>query len=63
MSLVVFTAFSGQPDYGKNPPSKSSSMKDSTETGALTVKHLQPDNAAVYLCAVSKHSHVTSGNS
>ena len=39
------------PDYGKNPPSKSSSMKDSTET--LTEKDLQPEDAAGSL-SVSK---------
>uniref|UniRef100_A0A3B3WQB2 Ig-like domain-containing protein n=1 Tax=Poecilia mexicana TaxID=48701 RepID=A0A3B3WQB2_9TELE len=56
MTLIVYTAFGGQPDYGENLQSKYSAVKDSIEAGALTVKDLQPDDSGVYFCAVSKHS-------
>uniref|UniRef100_A0A3B5PVY1 Ig-like domain-containing protein n=1 Tax=Xiphophorus maculatus TaxID=8083 RepID=A0A3B5PVY1_XIPMA len=63
MTLVVYTPFRGQPDYGENLQSKYSAVKDTVETGALTVKDLQPDDSGVYFCAVSKHSDVRKHNS
>uniref|UniRef100_A0A3B5R5D6 Ig-like domain-containing protein n=1 Tax=Xiphophorus maculatus TaxID=8083 RepID=A0A3B5R5D6_XIPMA len=46
-----------------NLQSKYSAVKDTIETGALTVKDLQPDDSGVYFCAVSKHSDVRKHNS
>uniref|UniRef100_A0A3B3VYX6 Ig-like domain-containing protein n=1 Tax=Poecilia latipinna TaxID=48699 RepID=A0A3B3VYX6_9TELE len=51
MTLIVYTAFGGQPDYGENLQSKYSAVKDSIEAGALTVKDLQPDDSGIYFCA------------
>uniref|UniRef100_A0A3P9IM96 Ig-like domain-containing protein n=1 Tax=Oryzias latipes TaxID=8090 RepID=A0A3P9IM96_ORYLA len=56
MTLVVYTVFGGTPDYGGSPQTKYSSVKETIEEGALTVKDLQPDDAGLYFCAVSKHS-------
>lgn len=58
MTLVVYSVFGGQPDYGKLPQTKYSAVKESSESGALTVKDLQLEDAGVYFCAVSKHSDV-----
>lgn len=58
MTLIVYTVFGGKPDYEGNSETKFSAVKDSIETGALTVKDLEPDDSAVYFCAVSKHSDV-----
>ncbi|XP_023208512.1 immunoglobulin iota chain-like [Xiphophorus maculatus] len=63
MTLVVYTVYGGKPDYGENLQSKYSAVKDTIETGALTVKDLQPDDSGVYFCAVSKHSDVRKHNS
>uniref|UniRef100_A0A667YGF6 Ig-like domain-containing protein n=1 Tax=Myripristis murdjan TaxID=586833 RepID=A0A667YGF6_9TELE len=43
---------SGYPEPGQ----KYSAVKTVVESGALTVKDLQPEDSAVYFCAVSKHS-------
>ncbi|KAF1374491.1 hypothetical protein PFLUV_G00229650 [Perca fluviatilis] len=59
MTLVVYTAVGGQPDYGGAPQTKYSAIKENSESGALTVKDLQLEDSAVYFCAVSKHSDVT----
>lgn len=56
MTLVAYTVFGGTPDYGGGPQTKYSSVKETIEEGALTVKDLQPDDAGLYFCAVSKHS-------
>ncbi|XP_078134227.1 uncharacterized protein LOC144535562 [Sander vitreus] len=63
MTLVVYTVAGGQPDYGGVPQTKYSAIKENTESGALTVKDLQLEDSAVYFCAVSKHSDVTSMSS
>ncbi|MED6261282.1 hypothetical protein ATANTOWER_003110 [Ataeniobius toweri] len=63
MTLIVYTVFGGQPDYGGNPQTKYSAIKNTIETGALTVKDLEPDDSGVYFCAVSKHSDVRRCNS
>ncbi|TDG99142.1 hypothetical protein EPR50_G00208350 [Perca flavescens] len=54
MTLVVYTVVGGQPDYGGAPQTKYSAIKEITE------KDLQLEDSAVYFCAVSKHSDVTS---
>jgi len=63
MTLIVFTALGGQPDYGGSSQSKYSAIKDNAQSGALTVKDLQSDDSGVYFCAVGKHSDVKSGKS
>ena len=60
MTLVVYTVVGVQPDYGGAPQTKYSAIKENSESGALTVKDLQLEDSAVYFCAVSKHSDVTS---
>ncbi|CAG5866803.1 unnamed protein product, partial [Menidia menidia] len=42
MTLAVYTALGGQPDYGESSQSKYSAVKDNIESGALTVKDLEP---------------------
>ncbi|KAL7380197.1 hypothetical protein ABVT39_013510 [Epinephelus coioides] len=58
MTRIVYTVWGGQPDYGGVPQTKYAAIKDNVESGALTVKDLQPDDSGVYFCAVSKHSDV-----
>uniref|UniRef100_A0A667YGP7 Ig-like domain-containing protein n=1 Tax=Myripristis murdjan TaxID=586833 RepID=A0A667YGP7_9TELE len=58
MSLIVFTAVGVEPDYVGDTQQKYSAVKTVVESGALTVKDLQPEDSAVYFCAVSKHSDV-----
>ncbi|KAG7510597.1 T-cell receptor beta, type 1 [Solea senegalensis] len=55
MTIVVYTSV-GKPVN----QTKYSAIKDNIESGALTVKNLQPEDSAVYFCAVSKHSGVKS---
>ncbi|KAG7510871.1 immunoglobulin iota chain-like [Solea senegalensis] len=56
MTIVVYTTSGGKPVN----QTKYSAIKDNIESGALTVKNLQPEDSAVYFCAVSKHSGVKS---
>ena len=56
MTLIVFTAYGANPDYGKSPEDKYSTVRENFKSGALTVKNVQPEDSAVYFCAVSKHS-------
>ena len=63
MTLIVYTVFGGQSDYGAFSKTKYSAIKDSIERGALTVKDLQPEDNGVYFCAVSKHSDARSTSS
>ncbi|KAL7380450.1 hypothetical protein ABVT39_018161 [Epinephelus coioides] len=60
MTLIVYTVFGGQPDYGGVPQTKYSAIKDNIKIGALTVKDLQTDDSGVYFCAVGNHSDVIS---
>lgn len=57
MTLIVFTAYGLDPDYG-GAQDKYLAIKDTIETGALTVKNLTSKDSGVYFCAVSKHSDV-----
>ncbi|CAJ1074743.1 hypothetical protein PFLUV_G00229650 [Xyrichtys novacula] len=59
MTRVAYTAVGAKPDYGEAPEGKYSSVKEKSESGALTVNDLQPDDGGVYFCAVSEHSDVT----
>uniref|UniRef100_A0A3Q2D5E2 Ig-like domain-containing protein n=1 Tax=Cyprinodon variegatus TaxID=28743 RepID=A0A3Q2D5E2_CYPVA len=63
MTLIVYTVYGGQQDYGDNLQTKYPAVKDNIETGALTVNDLQPDDSGVYFCAVSKYSDVIRSNS
>lgn len=59
MTLVVYTIYRGQTDYGKEVnKAKYTAVKDTVETGALTVRNLKPEDSGTYFCAVSKHSDV-----
>uniref|UniRef100_A0A3Q3KT74 Ig-like domain-containing protein n=1 Tax=Mastacembelus armatus TaxID=205130 RepID=A0A3Q3KT74_9TELE len=63
MTLIVYTVFGGQPDYGGAAPTKYSAIKDSIYNGSLTITDLLPEDNGVYFCAVSKHSDVRSVSS
>ncbi|KAK9533973.1 hypothetical protein VZT92_009051 [Zoarces viviparus] len=49
MTLVVYTVFGGQPDYGGLPQTKYSAVKDNIASGALIVKDLQLEDGGVCL--------------
>ena len=54
MTLIVYTVFGGESDYGEVPKTKYSATKEKIESGALTVKDLQPEDSGVYFCTISK---------
>ncbi len=56
MRLIAFISTSNKPDFGEFSDDKYSAEKTVAERGSFTVKKLQPDDSAVYFCAVSEHS-------
>ncbi|GAA6086119.1 uncharacterized protein LOC111582099 [Tachysurus ichikawai] len=55
ITLLVFTSVGVKTDYGKFTEDKYVAVKTEVESGSLTVKNLEPGDAALYFCAVSKH--------
>ncbi|ROJ19160.1 Immunoglobulin iota chain [Anabarilius grahami] len=56
MRLVAFTTSYTEPEYGDSEKNKFLANKTVPENGSLTVKNLEPDDSAIYFCAVSEHS-------
>ncbi len=56
MRLIAFISTSNNPDFGEFSDKKYSAEKTVANRGSFTVKKLQPDDSAVYFCAVSEHS-------
>ncbi|CAB1450316.1 unnamed protein product [Pleuronectes platessa] len=52
MTLIVYALFGMDPDYGKSPADKYSAVRPDFKSGSLTVKNVQPEDSAVYFCAV-----------
>ncbi|GLD47687.1 uncharacterized protein AKAME5_000180200 [Lates japonicus] len=57
MTLIVYTVYKGKPDYGGFPQAKYEAIKDTIQTGALTVKNLQPEDSGVSLGLEVRQSH------
>ncbi|XP_070778943.1 M1-specific T cell receptor beta chain-like [Enoplosus armatus] len=53
MKLVVHTVPYQPPDFGNFSQDKYSANKTVSESGSFTVKHVEPSDNGVYLCAVS----------
>uniref|UniRef100_A0AAZ1X717 Ig-like domain-containing protein n=1 Tax=Oreochromis aureus TaxID=47969 RepID=A0AAZ1X717_OREAU len=56
LRLIVHMLPYKAPDFGNISQKKSSANKIVSESGAFTVKHLEPSDSGVYLCAVSSHT-------
>lgn len=63
MELIVFTSSYGTLDFGKFDEKKFSAFKPDPGSGSFTVKSVNHNDTAVYFCAVSKHSVLTTGQS
>ncbi|XP_060788815.1 uncharacterized protein LOC132893715 [Neoarius graeffei] len=63
MELIVYSPTYSTPDFGKFNQSKFSVNKTVAERGFFTVKDVDYNDIAVYLCAVSEHSVITTGQS
>ncbi|KAF5891685.1 Immunoglobulin iota chain [Clarias magur] len=61
LELIVFATSYGSPDFGKFDPNKFSANKPNPESGSFTVNDVDYSDSAVYFCAVSKHSVITTG--
>lgn len=60
MELIVYTTSFGTKEFGKLEETKYSVKHESAAKGVLTVKNLESDDNALYLCAVSEHSEAES---
>lgn len=60
MELIVYTTSFGTKEFGKLEETKYSVNHESAANGILTVKNLESDDNALYLCAVSEHSEAES---
>ncbi|XP_030591298.1 uncharacterized protein LOC115784280 [Archocentrus centrarchus] len=56
LRLIVHTLPYKPPDFGNFSQDKYSASKTVSESGSFTVKHVEPSNSGVYLCAVSSHT-------
>lgn len=63
MVLIVYTTSFGTLDFGKFNQKKFSAFKPNPGSGTFTVKDVDYKDSAVYFCAVSKHSVITTGQS
>ncbi|KAF4084290.1 hypothetical protein AMELA_G00127110 [Ameiurus melas] len=63
MELIVYTGAYITPDFGKFSQSKFSTIKTVAESGSFTVKDVDYNDSAVYFCAVSEHSVITTEQS
>ncbi|KAK2878614.1 hypothetical protein Q8A67_019405 [Cirrhinus molitorella] len=52
MRLIVFTVASSKPDFGDVDEKKFDAQKSDAKSGSLTVKDLEPEDSAIYFCAV-----------
>lgn len=60
MVLIVYSPTHGTPEFNQ---SKYSVIKTVTESGSFTIKDVDHKDRAVYFCAVSEHSVITTGPS
>ncbi|KAF5891693.1 immunoglobulin iota chain-like [Clarias magur] len=63
MELIVYTTSYGTKDFGKFKQSKFSANQTVAQSGSFTVNDVDYSDSAVYFCAVSKHSVITTGQS
>lgn len=61
IELIVHTNAFGSSDFGKFNQSKFSAIKTVAESGSFTVNDVDYKDRAVYYCAVSEHSVITTG--